>query len=100
MTNPESYQPLTMADVDTRWQHWQREMAQKLHATFVVATDAGHRVHSDAPELVASLVQAFIDAARSHGQPKITAHRLAALPGKLVRATTYGLTEALNLVHL
>lgn len=45
------------------------------------------RVHSEAPDLVANVILAFIEAARSTRQPDITAERLADLPGNLVEPT-------------
>lgn len=84
VANPKCYSPLTMTEVDARWQRWQRNMARKLRAGLVIATEAGHRVHSEAPELVATVILAFAEAARSARQPDITPERLAGLPGSLV----------------
>lgn len=62
---PERYKPLSLAEVDARWQRWQRNVARQLHASLVVASEAGHRVHVEAPGLVAHVVDAVTAAVRT-----------------------------------
>lgn len=81
--DPESYQPLDMTTVDAHWQHWQRTLAARLHASFVVATEAGHRVHTEAPELVAQTITLVLEAVRSSQRPRITSDRLSGVPGRV-----------------
>lgn len=59
------YEPLTLDQVDELWQDFQRDWAHHLAATQVIADAAGHFVHRDAPELVALVIRAVVDAARS-----------------------------------
>lgn len=87
VTDAERYSPLSMSKVDARWQRWQREIAQRLDARLVIATDAGHRVHSEAPDLVASVILAVVEAARSAQQPDISAGRPTDLPGNRTQQT-------------
>ncbi|MRH93523.1 alpha/beta fold hydrolase [Nocardia sp. SYP-A9097] len=58
------YAPLTLEQLDQKWQDGQRLLAEKLDALFVVADWAGHHVAADQPELVAACVSAVITAAR------------------------------------
>ncbi|MFI5775742.1 alpha/beta fold hydrolase [Nocardia sp. NPDC051570] len=60
------FAPLTLEQLDERWQDGQRLLAEKLHALLVVADWAGHHVPTDQPELVAACVTAVIAAARDH----------------------------------
>jgi pimeloyl-ACP methyl ester carboxylesterase len=62
---PERYRPFTLAEVDQRWQRAQLEYANRWHGELVVAHEAGHRVHEDAPGLVAAVVDAVVTAART-----------------------------------
>jgi pimeloyl-ACP methyl ester carboxylesterase len=61
---PERYRPFTLAEVDQRWQRAQLEYANRWHGELVVAHEAGHRVHEDAPGLVAAVVDAVVMAAK------------------------------------
>lgn len=60
------YAPLTLEQLDRRWQDGQRRLVEKLGALFVVADWAGHHIAADQPELVAACVSAVIAAARDH----------------------------------
>jgi pimeloyl-ACP methyl ester carboxylesterase len=60
------YEPLTLEQLDRRWQDGQRLLADKLDALLVVADWAGHHVATDQPELVAACASAVIAAARDH----------------------------------
>ncbi|MEV6771964.1 alpha/beta hydrolase [Nocardia sp. NPDC051030] len=60
------YAPLTLEELDHRWQDGQRLLAGKLNALLVVADWAGHHVASDQPELVAACISAVIAAAKDH----------------------------------
>lgn len=71
--DPENYKPLDLPTLDARWQRWQRSLATRLNATLVIATEAGHRVHLEAPKLVASLVVDVIRAVRSSRSLQLTA---------------------------
>ena len=62
------HEPLTLAEVDQLWQAAQREWVARLSAQHVVADTAGHFVHHDQPDLVAHVVRAVLQAARS-GEP-------------------------------
>ena len=51
--------------LDELWQGYQRDWAHRLNARHVVADTAGHLVHRDQPDLVATVVTAVIEAARA-----------------------------------
>lgn len=61
---PALYRPLSLAEVDQRWQLAQLQYARRWSGELVVANEAGHRLHEDAPELLAMTVAAVVDAAR------------------------------------
>ena len=67
------HEPLTLAEVDQLWQAAQREWVARLSAQHVVADTAGHFVHHDQPDLVAHVVLAVLQAARS-GEPAPAGH--------------------------
>lgn len=60
----EKYAPYTMADVDERWQRWQRSLADELGAVSIVAGRGGHYVHTELPALVARSIEAVVNAVR------------------------------------
>src|SRR5689334_1682720 len=45
--HPEAWRPFTLEQLDARWQHAQRLLAEELHAHHLIATTAGHYVHQD-----------------------------------------------------
>jgi pimeloyl-ACP methyl ester carboxylesterase len=57
---PDRYRPFTLAQVDQRWQHAQLEYAERWQGQLIAAHDAGHRVHEEAPGLVAAAVDAVV----------------------------------------
>lgn len=77
------HQPLTLAEVDVRWQASQREWVQRLGAVHVVAETAGHFVHREQPDLVAYLTAAVVDAARTDTAVDLDATEVAAQAGQL-----------------
>ncbi|MGW5363323.1 alpha/beta fold hydrolase [Actinopolymorpha pittospori] len=62
--SPEKYAPYTLAEVDERWQRWQHRLATSLRAPLLVAHDARHYVHTEAPALVGRAVDAVVRAVR------------------------------------
>lgn len=58
------YAPYSMAEIDERWQRWQRSLATSLQAPLLVAHHARHYVHTEAPALVGRAVDAVVRAAR------------------------------------
>ncbi|GAA5038520.1 alpha/beta hydrolase [Actinopolymorpha pittospori] len=62
--SPEKYAPYTMAQVDERWQRWQRGLAASLRAPLLLAHHARHYVHTEAPMLVGRAVDAVVRAVR------------------------------------
>ena len=55
---PSRYEPFTLAEVDQRWQRMQLEYAVRWSGELIVAHEAGHRVHVEAPALVACAIRA------------------------------------------
>jgi pimeloyl-ACP methyl ester carboxylesterase len=78
---PERYRPYTLAEVDQRWQRAQLEYANRWHGELVVAHEAGHRVHEDAPGLVAAAVDAVVTAGRAGTAIDLNADLLRCLGG-------------------
>lgn len=58
--HPEAWRPFTLEELDDRWQHGQRILAEKLRARHVVARKAGHYVHKEEPPLVAEAIRAVV----------------------------------------
>lgn len=58
--DPSRYAPFTLTELDQRWQRTQLEYALRWGAELVVAHEAGHDVHRDAPALVAAAVDAVV----------------------------------------
>jgi pimeloyl-ACP methyl ester carboxylesterase len=57
----ELYRPFGTAEVREAWMQRQRAWASRTGATHLVAHDAGHAVHEDAPALVALAIRAVLD---------------------------------------
>jgi pimeloyl-ACP methyl ester carboxylesterase len=64
VANPERYQPFTVDQLDRRWQQHQRGLAVLHDTGLLVADTAGHRVHTEAPDLVARAIEVVLAAAR------------------------------------
>lgn len=77
------HQPLSLLEVDQRWQASQREWVHRLGAVHVVADTAGHFVHREEPDLVAYVVRAVVDAARAGTPVDLDAAGVAAHAGRL-----------------
>lgn len=65
ITDPETYRPYTREQLDARWQHGQRELADRARAGQLIAHKAGHDVPREAPALVAYAVDAVHAAAQT-----------------------------------
>lgn len=74
---PELYRPLSLVEVDQRWQLAQLSYARRWQAELVIAHDAGHRVHVEAPDLVSATISAVVEAAAA-GQPLLLDRELFA----------------------
>ncbi len=84
---PEWYRPFTLVEVDQRWQRAQLHYANRWHGALVVAHDAGHRVHEEAPVLVAAAVDAVVAATKSGTALRLDEDLLRCLGGS-VRPTS------------
>lgn len=62
---PELYRPLSLAEVDQRWQLAQLQYARRWSGELVVAHEAGQRLHKEAPGLLATAIAAVVEAAAS-----------------------------------
>lgn len=80
------YAPLTLEQLDRRWQDGQRGLAETLDALLVVADWADHHVATDQPELVAACVSAVVAAARSGGRASIPPAQLRYAGGSCAAA--------------
>ena len=58
------WSPFTLEEMDHLWQNHQGAWAHRLQATHVVARDADHIVHFDAPELIVHIVAEVLSATR------------------------------------
>ncbi|WP_052711031.1 alpha/beta hydrolase [Pseudofrankia sp. DC12] len=85
MTNPDRLLPLSPAEVDARWQTFQREWAARTAATQIIADNAGHFVHKDAPDLVALAVDAVVNAARGHAPVRLDPAAVSQAGGRVPR---------------
>lgn len=63
--NPEVYRPLTLVEIDQRWQRAQLDYTIRWQGELVAAHEAGHRVHQEAPGLIAASVDAVVTAVKS-----------------------------------
>ncbi len=77
------WEPLTLSEVDQRWQSYQRQWVHRLGAQHVVADTAGHFVHRDEPNFVTHVVKAVIVAARSGRPVHLDPAAVAANAGRL-----------------
>lgn len=66
--DPEPYQPLTLIEMDQHWHRHQLNLTTRWSGHLIVPHTAGHRVHEEAPRLVAVGTQALI-AAATDGHP-------------------------------
>lgn len=60
--NPEKYKPFDLDQLDYRWQRHQRDLAVHHATGLLIADTAGHRIHEEAPRLVAHGIEAVIAA--------------------------------------
>jgi pimeloyl-ACP methyl ester carboxylesterase len=86
---PELYRPLSLAEVDQRWQLAQLNYARRWQAALVIAHEAGHRVHVEAPDLVSVTISAVIEAAAA-ARPLLLDPALVTRHGGSVRPTGIG----------
>ncbi|MEU4607548.1 alpha/beta fold hydrolase [Kribbella sp. NPDC023972] len=66
--DPAPYLPLTLLEADQHWHRHQLDLAKRWAGHLVVPHTAGHRVHEEAPDLVALATQAVVEAAAA-GRP-------------------------------
>lgn len=62
---PELYRPLSLTEVDQRWQLAQLQYARRWSGELVIAHEAGHRLHEETPDLLATATAAVVEAAVS-----------------------------------
>lgn len=74
--DPSPYARIGLAEIDQRWQRMQLEYALRWGGSLVVAHDAGHRVHVEAPALVAAAVDAVVSAVASGSSVALPPDRL------------------------
>ncbi|TCN36869.1 pimeloyl-ACP methyl ester carboxylesterase [Kribbella orskensis] len=80
---PALYAPLSLSEVDQRWQLAQLNHARRWQGQLVVAHEAGHRVHQDAPELICEVITATTSAAATGSTPNLDSQRLRRVGGSL-----------------
>lgn len=79
----DEWAPMTLEEVDQRWQAHQREWVQRWSAQQVVADTAGHHVCREEPRLVATVVSAMVAAAREARDVHLDPGLLATVGGAL-----------------
>jgi pimeloyl-ACP methyl ester carboxylesterase len=84
---PELYRPLSLDDVDQRWQLAQLQYARRWNGELVVAHEAGHRLHEEAPVLLATAIAAVVQAAASDAPLRLDRTRVRRAGGS-VRPTS------------
>jgi pimeloyl-ACP methyl ester carboxylesterase len=87
----DKYRPLTLTEVDQRWQRHQLALTERWHGHLVLPHNAGHRAHEEAPELVSLVVDAVIQAARRDRPLDIDQAALNAAGGSFRVSSTAGL---------
>lgn len=60
ITDPEPFAPRSLQELDDQWQSHQRQLARRAGAVFVQAHQAGHRIDSEAPGLIARAIDAVV----------------------------------------
>ncbi|MFD7161373.1 alpha/beta fold hydrolase [Kribbella sp. NPDC059898] len=68
--DPAPYRPLTLIEVDQRWHRHQLDLAARWSGHLIVAHTAGHRVHEEAPRLVAHATRTLITAVLEQKAPR------------------------------
>lgn len=68
------WRPFSLSELDDRWQHNQRALAQALEAPQKIATAGGHYVQKDQPQLVADAIHLVVEAVRAREIPGVRAH--------------------------
>lgn len=68
LDDPSPYRPLTLLELDQRWHRHQLALAQRWEGHLVVPHTAGHGVQREAPDLVAAITLAVVEAAAA-GKP-------------------------------
>ncbi|GAB2635409.1 alpha/beta fold hydrolase [Kribbella swartbergensis] len=92
---PELYRPLSLAEVDQRWQLAQLQYARRWRGELIIAHEAGHRLHEEAPGLLATAIAATTEAAVS-GKPIRLDRSLVRQNGGSVRPTSPAVPEAVH----
>lgn len=86
ITRTPGWWPSDWPDVaDRMWTAYQRQLARQYRAPLVVADDAGHQIPSDAPDLVAHVIEAVRQAAAVGGPCQLDEQGLAAVGGQFDR---------------
>jgi len=80
---PDIYRPLSLSEVDQRWQIAQLNHARRWHGHLVVAHEAGHRIHQDAPALVGEVIAATASAAASGSALQLDRERILRVGGSI-----------------
>ncbi|HKT03473.1 MAG TPA: alpha/beta hydrolase [Rugosimonospora sp.] len=77
--------------IDREWQDTQAGLARQIGAHLVVATNSGHEMLREAPDLVAYAIDAVVHAVRTRqSQAALDPGRLAAVGGRYVAADPLG----------
>ncbi|MBG6136062.1 alpha/beta fold hydrolase [Longispora fulva] len=76
------FSPQATPEVDAYWQTQQRLLADRYGATRIIAADASHRLHEEAPALVAYTIDAVVAATRTSQPLTIDTARVAELGGQ------------------
>jgi pimeloyl-ACP methyl ester carboxylesterase len=84
---PELYRPLSLVEVDQRWQLAQLRYALRWNGALVIAHEAGHRLHEEAPALLARSISAVVEAASSGKSLRLDATQIRQAGGS-VRPTS------------
>ena len=79
-----TWNPSTLAQIDRLWQGYQRDWVHRLNARHVIATDAGHLVHRDQPDLVARIVTDVVHATRSRDALHLDQGAIARRGGRIM----------------
>jgi pimeloyl-ACP methyl ester carboxylesterase len=80
---PQRYSPFSLAEVDQRWQRAQLEYALRWRGRLVVAHEAGHRVHEEAPGLVAESIAAVAKSSANGSELELDNERIRRAGGSI-----------------
>lgn len=88
LNESDAFAPLSLCEVDGRWQEFQRRLAAQYSGDLIVAHFSDHILTANVPRLVAYVIDAVVSAAREHQPPRLDPDVIYNAGGRLMPRST------------